>query len=544
MPQPFARHLARALFPVILGVALAAAVRAADWPMFLGGPSHVNISTETLSVPMALEWKFKTTYYANNPVAPVVAGHTLFLASQSNLYALDAETGEQKWKYPAEGPIGTPTAATIKATPAVADGLVFVGASDGVMYAIDAATGTLKWQYQTNGHIRFAPTIVDKTLYFGSDDYKVYALDVDTGKPAMDPIKTENSIVGSPAFADNLLYFTSADLHFYAANASTGNLKYKIRLTNGNVYSSPVASDRYVFVVGGNVLYAMMRSGSVRWAYTAHNPITNTPLVTDDGVYFGDRAGRFYGLDAKGREKWTITDNAARTMLFTDKPKPTAAAGSDPYLQLAGAVFSSAIQSGKNILVGTNRGFLYAIDAATGKVNWEYGMFADLPKGTYPNIASPPVIANGRLYVMSDDGFLHCFAPGAMDAEPPHITDVTPIRATQMNGSPPILMGGIVSDEGSGINASTIQLTLDDEPVSFTYQPNSGWVYYRTPVTQPIQPLESKRHSISLSVKDWKGNKATETWSFIVDNTLAPSVIETPGTSDVGGNAVGGAMPG
>lgn len=553
MPQPIARlRTARALFALVSGLSIFAAprlARAADWPMFLGNPSHTAISTETLSVPMALEWKFKTPRYPNNPVSPVVVGKTVYLASQSNVYAIDAETGEQKWIYPAEGPIGTPAAATIKATPAVDGGQVFVGASDGVLYALDADTGSLKWQFQTGGHIRFSPIVVDGIVYFGSDDYKVYGVDAKTGKQAMAPFATENNIIGSPTYSDGMLYFTSADLNFYAVNSATGKLKLKFRTTNSNVYATPVASDRYIFTVGGNALYALTRSGTPRWPqpYQAHNPISDTPLVTADAVYFGDKGGRLYALDLKGREKWSITDNADRAMRFSDKPK-AATKGNDPFIQLAGALYSSPVLCGTNILVGTNRGFFYAIDAETGHVKWEYGVFSDLPAGSYPNILASPVVANGRLYVLSDDGALHCFTPDSMDAEKPEISNVTPLRATEMNGTPPILLGAVVSDEGSGIDAHSIKMSLDDKPVDFTFQPNSGWVYYKTVVTQPIEPMENGRHTVALSVSDWKGNLATESWSFTVDNTLAPSVVNTPAGTGAAppaapGNAGFGAPP-
>lgn len=522
---------------------------AANWPMFLLNPQHVAISQETLPVPMALAWRFETSYYKNNPVQPVIVDGTIYLASGSVVYALDAQTGEQKWRYPAQGPIGTAGAASIKATPVVDDGVVFVGATDGVMYALDAATGNLMWQYATEGGIRFSPIVVNNVVYFGSDDYKVYGIDAKTGKQAMDPIVTGNNIIGSPAYADNLLYFSSADLHFYAVNVGTGRTKFSVRTTNANLYSSPVVTDRYLYTTAGSSVYCLRRNGDVRWIYEAHGPITDTPLVTDTGIFFGDRGGRLYAVDINGKPIWTITDNASRAARYNTRAE---SAASDPYLLLAGDVFSSPIQDGTNILVGTNRGFLYAIDAASGKINWEYGIFTSLPVNTYPNIAAPPAISNGSLYVMNDDGALHCFRPDATDSDKPSITNEIPVRATQMNGTPPIIMGGIVSDEGSGVNTSTIQLKLDDQPVEYTYQPNTGWVFYKTPVTQPIQPLTDGRHTVTLSVSDWKGNTATSTWSFVVDNTLATSVVLQPAgvtaTSMAGQDLAmgggGGPMPG
>jgi outer membrane protein assembly factor BamB len=504
--------------------------RAADWPMFLKNANHLAVSDEALSVPMALEWKYLMTRF-QNAAAPVVAGGTVYITGQSALYALDAATGEVKWTYPEEGPIGTPTAATIKASPVVWQDTVFVGASDGVLYAIDAKEGVLKWQFQTGGAIRFAPIVANDTVYLGSADNKLYGIDARTGKLAMEPIETGGDIVGSPAYADNLLFFTSADLQFYVANSSTGRIKYRLRMTNANLGSSPVVTDRYVYVVGGNTLMALLRSGTVRWTATTKNPISNTPLVTDNGVYVGDRGGRLYAFDLKGKEKWSITDNDKRAFSAPptagEKPKRESTAP-EPFVQLGGAVNSSPVLSGTHIIVGSNRGFLYAIDEETGRVDWEYGVFSTLPAGSYADITGPPVVADGRLYVMADDGALHCFTSNGVDAGPPNIESETPLPATEMNGTPPILMGAIVSDEGSGINADTIKMTLDGNPVDATYHANTGWVTYRTKVTQPVEPLQEGRHTVTLTVSDWKGNTASRTWSFVIDNKLATSVIITP----------------
>lgn len=537
MPHPFARCRARAYrlaasAAALAFVALPAALisgpaTAADWPMFLLNPAHNAISPEALDAPMALQWRFQTARYANNPVSPIIVDKTLYLASQSNVFALDAETGEQKWVYPAQGPIGTPSTATIKATPVVDDGTLFVGASDGVLYAIDTETGRLRWQFDARGNIRFSPIVVDNVVYFGSDDYRVYGINAKTGEPAMEPFKTGNNIIGSPAYSDGVLYFNSADLNFYAYNLSTHRLRFNLRMTNASAYASPVVTDTNLFTVGGSTLYCLMRNGSIRWQFMARNPITTTPLVTDEGIYFGDRGGQFYALDHRGRSMWTIRDNATRAMRFSDRPV-AATDTEDTFLRLGGAIYSSPVLTGKNIIVGTNRGFLYAIDPETGKIRWEYGVYSNLPAGTYPNITAAPAVANGRLYVTSDDGALLSFSPAALDAEKPMISSEVPVRATLLNGTPPITLGAVVGDEGSGIDASSIKITLDGEPVEHQYQANTGWVYYRTRVTQPIQPLAEGRHEVTLTVSDWRGNTATSTWSFVVDNSLATSVISTP----------------
>ena len=49
-------------------------------------------------------------------------------------------------------------------------------------------------------------------------------------------------------------------------------------------------------------------------------------------------------------------------------------------------------------------------------------------------------------------------------------------------------------------------------------------------VAEPMKPLADGRHTVTLQVADWKGNKVEWTWTFVVDNSLPPSRtrIETP----------------
>ncbi|MFI6985317.1 PQQ-binding-like beta-propeller repeat protein [Embleya sp. NPDC050154] len=74
-----------------------------------------------------------------------------------------------------------PTGSTA-ASPAIADTVVYVGASDGTVHALDAATGIKRWTYPT-GSTSFPPATADGKVYLGARDGTPYALDAatDTG---------------------------------------------------------------------------------------------------------------------------------------------------------------------------------------------------------------------------------------------------------------------------------------------------------------------------------------------------------------------------
>jgi hypothetical protein len=58
----------------------------------------------------------------------------------------------------------------------VVDGTVFVGSNDTHVYALDAVSGDEQWRFQTDKAVQSSPAVVDGTVFVGSDDYSMYAL--------------------------------------------------------------------------------------------------------------------------------------------------------------------------------------------------------------------------------------------------------------------------------------------------------------------------------------------------------------------------------
>ena len=81
---------------------------------------------------------------------------------------VDASTGEEIWAFPAGDDIGS--------SPAVVDGVVYVGSWDGSLYAVDATSGTQRWSYETEGSITSSPAVVDGVVYIGAHGQPLYAI--------------------------------------------------------------------------------------------------------------------------------------------------------------------------------------------------------------------------------------------------------------------------------------------------------------------------------------------------------------------------------
>jgi len=582
-PAEFRRtymRLSRAFAGAVLFVMCAAAhpVSAQDSVMFRGSPAHTGEATASIKLPLAMSWRYVTgrPITGNNLASPIVVGTAtqqpmVYFGARDILAALDLNTGEGKWFYPANGSIGLlGKTGTIRGTPVYADGIVYVVATDGNLYAINADTGALLWHVQAGGAINSSPILVDGTLYFGADDGGLYAVDAKTGEAVHPPaplFQAQDSIVGSPAYADGMLFFISRDQSAYAIDlaklmalqpgrSTARAVKWRYSMSVSGIMASPVVAGGYVYLVDGADLVCLTASrGRIRWRYSADRAITGTPAVTDQGIFFGTKNDDIRCINSQGRLVWTAK------MAATAYSSPTV-------VRLEGMTHpspegpSAPPEPAYGVVVGSNRGFVYVFDTEPmpgtqdGKLLWDYRIRAQsltatstptvgatTTQGLYANVMASPVVVNGAIYVLTDDGTLSCFRSDEADAAAPLVFGEMPARGSEMSGALPMWFAAYVYDEGSGINPDSLDFRLDGKTLNgFAYDEYRGLVYCRLggkdttsgaskrTVAEPMKPLADGRHTVTLQVADWKGNKEEWTWTFVVDNSLPPSRtrIETP----------------
>jgi outer membrane protein assembly factor BamB len=97
------------------------------------------------------------------------------------------------------------TGGAVYSSPAVANGVVYVGSSDEYLYAFDAGTGAKLWNFRTGSGIESAPAVANGVVYVGSFDNNVYALHAGTGAKLWS-FATPNSVYSSPAVANGVVY--------------------------------------------------------------------------------------------------------------------------------------------------------------------------------------------------------------------------------------------------------------------------------------------------------------------------------------------------
>lgn len=141
---------------------------------------------------------------------PAVANGIVYVGGGDGiLYALDAATGEKQWD--------TSTHSMVDVSPVVTDRIVCVGGTDGSLTALDATTGEKRWTFETGKYVHTAPVIAGKTVVHGSLDMTVYAVDAETGEKQW--TFDGDAGFGGPIIADGVVYIGSEEGALYALKA-------------------------------------------------------------------------------------------------------------------------------------------------------------------------------------------------------------------------------------------------------------------------------------------------------------------------------------
>jgi eukaryotic-like serine/threonine-protein kinase len=370
---------------------------AGDWPMFHLNPGHSGVSTDTklgaaYAPSLKLLWSATTAgscpnagcaQVVSSPV--VVYNATLgvplaYLADYwGDVFAYNAVTGAKVWSQHLGG--------KILGSPAVWNGLLFIGSANHRMFELNAATGAQVCSLDTGGIITSAPVVADPgtgaVVYFG--DHGLVWQPPQTGhlwamNPAGCSVKWSWDAFGSPpgsmtnlvgewsqpgfgvdATGRPLVVFGSAneDDEIYALDANTGATVWQFQTLKGtdtDVGAGPTISAPGVNGFADGVVYE-----------TGKDKIT-------------------YALDlTTGQQIWSFNIKAAN-------PGPQ------------GDTVSVAALDGTNLFLGWGAG-LYDLNAVTGLPVWEV-------KGL-PEIATSPAVsgAPGDKIVFAGDvgGGFHAY---------------------------------------------------------------------------------------------------------------------------------------
>jgi outer membrane protein assembly factor BamB len=447
-----------------LSVALTTTASADDWPTYRHDNARSGITTESLQLPLSLQWVFRSPY------AP-----------------------EPAWGDPKPDPVeGYQELRRIHFDDAhqvvAGDDRVFFGTSaDGKVHCLDGNSGQVRWSYYTGCPIRLAPTLHDGRLYFGSDNGIAHCLNADDGSVAWTfsvapeskrvlghgrmislwPIRSGILVDDGIAYVTGGI-FPAEGVFLYALDAKTGKEVWR-NDTCGEDPQSRISPQGYM-LASGTTLYAPMgrvspaafdrKTGTLKFLTSFGKAVGGTyALLVGDDVYTGteqmvgfhgttrDRFAAFWGhklvvaentafvaedtkLAALNRKKFPVASMRLETLKNqkTTIDRNLASNPSDKNKALALQIVAD-IESAEKQFAATRTwetdstcheslilagGTLYAggenqvtaVDSESGKVVWQTDV-----EGTVKGLA----VADGRLLATTNSGLIYAFAPGSRD---------------------------------------------------------------------------------------------------------------------------------
>ena len=413
---------------------------AGDWPQWRYDVGHGASTPDELPQELRLQWvrhlpqpskawpisqhklQFDLSY------EPVVLGKLIFVPSMvsDNVRAFDTETGQERWRFYAGGPV--------RFAPVGWEGKLYLVSDDGYLYCLNAKTGEPIWsfrggpsEYKVLGNERLismwpargAPVAHDGTVYFAAGIWPfmgifIHALDATSGKVMW---------TNSGSASDFILQPHSSPA--FAGVAPQGYLSVsgdKLLVAGGR--SVPAAYDRHT----GEFLYYHANTKQGGYAvYVSKGWFFNDGRLcrVSDGQYLrrsaatvlDDRA--MYGADDKGLIRAESLSLTWREVVDRRGRKKKQAESKTLWQrQMEPPLGKVFIKAGSRLYTGSKDGLIAAVDipgaeADAGKSGYKSPR-ADVPWSM--RIDGEPwtmLAADDKLFVVTVEGRLYCFGERA-----------------------------------------------------------------------------------------------------------------------------------
>jgi outer membrane protein assembly factor BamB len=202
-------------------------------------------NTEDSSEPK-LVWSFKTENKLWSK--PLVADGVVYQPSLDHkMYAIDAATGKEKWRF-------DQSEASLGSTPVLKDGVLYFGSFNSNFYAISAADGKLIWKQPVGGWVWGEATIVGDTVFVGDVKGGLFAFNTKDGSRKW-VAELGDTIRAKPVVNGNKLYVVAMNTNVYEFDINSqpdGNGKVEAKIANDKIgrrlLSTPHIADGQLIV--------------------------------------------------------------------------------------------------------------------------------------------------------------------------------------------------------------------------------------------------------------------------------------------------------
>lgn len=383
-----------------LPITLPATVNHASWTHLGGSASH-SVQHPAFTATPAVVWS--TGIGAGNSrrarltAEPVAAdGRIMTLDSRSQVTALSSD-GSVLWRTDLT-PATDRTEDASGGGLALGSGILAVTTGFGVVSALDPATGEVLWQQKLEAPVSGAPAVADGIVFVGARDNRAWGIDVQNGRVkwqlSSTPEVTGVLGAGAPVLTERLALFPFA----------SGEVMAALRKSGVRVWSSLISGER---------------SGR---AYSNVRDFAGDPVVAGGVIYAGTSSGRLAAMSTGGTRLWTAKEGTSSAVsvaggsvfAVTDQNELVRLDGETgdriwgvelPYYtkertRRRKAIYANygPVLAGGLLWVASNDGEMRGFDPVDGGLSAQ----VSIPGGA----ASRPIFVNGTGYVLSAKGQL------------------------------------------------------------------------------------------------------------------------------------------
>lgn len=421
------------------------------------------VQAENVNWTFATEGKIHSTTAIENGIAYIGS-------DDQKLYAINVETGAQLWSYKTEY--------AVKSIPLVLGNSIYITAGSSLhriskdngaaikIYNSEAVlSGTPKsfideWDYHTSSAFEY-----NGKIFFGDQFGNIQIYDTVSNEGAVYYTTDQGAAIRTTVnVVDSVMYFGDWDGMAYALDMKTKELKWEYKSFDEKPYASfgayvtqPIIHNNKLYMGARNYTFAVIdiANGTKVWDYTHAGGgwITGTPLFVNDTLYLG-------GSDNKEMIAFNPETGDKHWVLNTKQ---------NVFCEAAYVNGKILFTDGDSYNHNSGKGYLYALDAKSGKVKNLYALNT--------NVYSSPKIIGNKIIFGGYDNKVYCFdlnnfiKPETTTFEfPDEPTDQLTIN--NQNTDCFILS---IQNKGDGIDTLSIQ-------ASSTNQQLSDAVYYQSEV--------------------------------------------------------------
>ena len=329
------------------------------------------------------------SYYTATSWPGLAANDTYaFLAYNSNVYAIELDSGVEAWRYPEE----TNAKITFFADPTLTpDGQLLAASYDHKLYSLDPENGRENWVFSgSTDKLIASPLVTEEGIFQVSADGKLYALDFDGDLKWT--FETGGPVWARPAANEECtcLFLASMDHHVYAVDAVSGDLIWKSEDVGGAIVGTPAFDHGDTVIVGtfaSEIIALNAETGSEVWRFATEGWVWSGGVLYQDAFYVGDLQGFIYSIDAAtGEQIWRLQPGGAiigSPLLANEQLVFSSENDTVFFISLEGDVLDSQVVSGTLyatpyaagdliLIAPINSDILLAALNASGAQQWTY----------------------------------------------------------------------------------------------------------------------------------------------------------------------------